>query len=425
MPESKLIDVDFPRSDNHLFVKSLQDKDFRQQQMVQNLAAALYTCDALGYVKFYNKAAAELWGREPEIGKDLWCGSWKIYRLDGTRMPFDECPMALALKGGKSIRGQEIVVERPDGIRRNIMPYPDPIFNAAGEVVEAVNMLVDITDLKLKELAIRQSEEKFKQIAGELEIRVNERTKELLSANAELKQINEELEEFAFIASHDMQEPLRKIKTFARRLEEKSSVQVDEHGRTLLQKIKDSSARMTGQINDLLNYARIAHAEAKFERVDLNGLIDNMLTDFEVSIEEKNAVIHRNALPAIQGIPLQMRQLFYNLFANSLKFCKSEIPCEIRITSRKLSGEEINQSGLHPGPDYCEIKFADNGIGFDQAFSENIFRIFERLNTRNQYEGTGIGLALCRKIISKHRGKIFATSSISEGTVIHILLPIA
>lgn len=144
----------FPGQTTPLFVKSLQDKDFRQQQIIQNLAAALYTCDALGYVKFYNKAAVELWGREPEIGKDLWCGSWKIYRLDGTLMPFDE----------------------------------------------------------LKELAIRQSEEKFKQIAGELEIRVNERTKELLSANVERKQINEELEEFAFIASHDMQEPLREIK---------------------------------------------------------------------------------------------------------------------------------------------------------------------------------------------------------------------
>lgn len=121
----------------------------KQSEIIKNLTGAIYACDKNGYVKFYNNAAAELWGREPNIGKDRWCGSWKIYESDGiTPMPFEDCPMAIAFKEKRSVRDKAIVIERPDGIKRKIMPFPDPILNSAGEIVEAVNMLVDITETK-------------------------------------------------------------------------------------------------------------------------------------------------------------------------------------------------------------------------------------------------------------------------------------
>ncbi len=401
----------------------LKEKVRRQSQLIQTLPAAIYTCDSRGYIKFYNKAAVELWGRAPEIGKDLWCGSWKIFKPDGAPLSFDECPMAKALKEGRSIRGQEILIERPDGVRRNIMPHPDPIFDSSGNVVEAVNMLVDITELKKKENELRERESQLKRIAEDLEKRVAERTKDLKAANTALKRTNEELEQFAFIASHDMQEPLRKIKTFSRRLEKKSKGTLDDDSKEYLDKIKSSSDRMEGLINDVLNYSRLSYLGGQFVKTDLNELLKNVLGDFEVYIEERKAVVKSDELPVVTAIPLQMNQLFHNLISNSLKFCKNSGPCIIVIKSRMLSGEEIALKMLNADLAYCEIIFEDNGIGFKQEFAKTIFNIFERLNEREKYEGTGIGLALCRKIAEIHHGEISAHSEVNVGTSFHVILP--
>ncbi len=399
---------------------TLTESEYRHRQLVQNLAAAVYTCNAEGYITSYNKVAVDLWGREPELGKDLWCGSWKIFEPDGvTPMPLDTCPMAAALKEGRSVRGQEIIVERPDGIRRNVMPYPDPIFDSSGNVVEAVNMLVDITDIKQKENALRESEEKYKHISEQLEKLVEERTKDLKEANHTLQRINAELEQFAFVASHDMQEPLRKIKNFTHRLELKATA-LDDTAHGYLKKIKSSSERMTNLINDILNYSRLPHLSEQFVVTDLNEVLKTVLDDLELSLEQRKTLIHAEQLPVIKAIPLQMSQLFYNVIGNSLKFCKEDVPCELKITCKKLSAKEAGLPGTIP---YYRIIIKDNGIGFKQEFSENIFKIFERLHTSQQYDGTGIGLALCKKIVTIHNGKIFAESQPDTGAAIHIILP--
>ena len=410
---------------NHT-LEALRKSEYLHQQVIQNLSAAIYTCDANGYITYYNKAAAELWGREPEIGKDLWCGSWKIFDPeDGKRVSLDECPMAKALKGRKSVRGEEIIVERPDGVRRNIMPHPDPIFDENGKVVAAVNMLVDITSLKKTENQLRESEKQYKQIAEELEKRVDERTQDLKSANQALQRSNEELEQFAFIASHDMQEPLRKIKTFSQRLAKKNSDVLDDTGKSYLEKIKNSADRMTGLINDVLNYSRFLYIDDQFVKTDLNQVLKDVLDDLEIVIEEKGAQVKSEDLPAVTAIPLLMNQLFHNLISNSLKFCREEESrCVIDIQARSLSPSEAAARHLNESFSYCEITVQDNGIGFKQEFAEAIFSIFKRLNTRDKYEGSGIGLALCRKIINTHRGDIFAKSIVGEGTTIHVILPL-
>ncbi|HEY8895594.1 MAG TPA: PAS domain S-box protein, partial [Niastella sp.] len=532
-------------------INDLQDIEACYQQLIQALPAAIYTCDANGIILSYNQAAADLWGREPEIGQELWCGSWKIYELDGSPLSLDTCPMAIALKEGREVYDHEIVVERPDGLKRNVMPYPKPFFNAAGKVIGAVNTLVDITDLKntdernghfkaivessddaiisktldgiitswnnsaerlfgytakemigesitriipqdrldeepkilerLKrgeridhfetkriakdgrlldislsispvknrkgiitgaskiarditaqkkaeqqlresEQRVRDSEERLrlateaaniglwdldlttgitlstpenrkimgysetepwnldrfmeivhpadrlrvnqaleeglktgklsyearitrpdnterwirvngtiifdnnhtpirmlgtvlditeqKKAREELEKMVLARTSELLTSNSALEKSNHELEQFAYIASHDLQEPLRKIQTFADMVKE--HLHDSEKTERYFEKIYSSAKRMSRLINDVLNYSRLTKTGEQFTKTNLNKVLKDVLSDYELMIEQKQAVITYTDLPAIKGIPLQLHQLFAN-----------------------------------------------------------------------------------------------------------------
>lgn len=249
--------------------------------------------------------------------------------------------------------------------------------------------------------------------AEELEKKVEERTAELLRKNSELEQ-------FAYIASHDLQEPLRKIRTFSELLQK--SLQTGAPANNYFEKIQSSAARMTQLIKDVLDYSRLSNMEEQFVATDLNSILQQVKTDFELLIEQKQAVIKDNNLPVIKGIPLQLQQLFTNLIGNSLKF--SEKQPVITITGTPLSESEIPfYPGLKPEVPYIKLEFSDNGIGFEQQFSERIFAIFQRLNERRVYAGTGIGLALCKKIVENHHGTIKANGRPNEGAVFTVILP--
>jgi PAS domain S-box-containing protein len=629
--------------------------DIPYQQLIQTLPGAIYTCDANGYILTYNQSAAVLWGSKPEIGKDTWCGSWKIFKADGTPLSRDQCPMAIALKEGKVLDDIEIIVERPDGQKRNIMNYPRPFFNTKGKVIGAINMLVDITDTKnieerkehfaaiiqssddaiisktlegtitswnnsaerifgytaqemigkhitriipvdrldeetkilarLKrgeridhfetkritkdgrlldislsispiknskgiiigaskiarditaqkkaEQLIRESEERLrlaveitelgmwdldlttgltttspehrkilgyaktqqwskvrfldlvhsvdrpwveqsiqtalitgkisyeariirpdnserwirvngttiydkkhipvrllgtvlditdqKKAKDELEKMVRARTSELLTSNSALEKSNHELEQFAYIASHDLQEPLRKIQTFADMFKE--HLHDNEIAEKYFNKIYSSAKRMSSLINDVLNYSRLTKTGEQFVITDLNKILKDVLSDFELLIEQKHATIAYTDLPEIKGIPLQLHQLFSNLISNSLKF--SEGNSQITITAKMLSSGEVQEhSRLKKAGKYVQLVFQDNGIGFEQQYAEQIFTIFQRLNNMKTYSGTGIGLALCKKIVDHHDGIITAKSEIGQGATFTIILPV-
>lgn len=266
--------------------------------------------------------------------------------------------------------------------------------------------------------------EEQKIFTEQLEAKVNVRTAELKKLNDELKQTNMKLDQFAHVASHDLQEPLRKINTFSMVLQDKYKNVLSTEVKSYLTKIEGSSKRMTSLINDLLNYSRLLQHEKSFSPTDLNETIKNIVNDFELLIHEKKAKIKFDKLPTIETIPLQMNQLFYNLISNSLKFSKEDTRPVINITSRTLTGKQIQKyPSFNPSMSYVELIFKDNGIGFEQRYAGKIFTIFQRLHDKETFTGTGIGLALTKKIIENHHGEIFAEAKENKGAEFHVILP--
>lgn len=258
----------------------------------------------------------------------------------------------------------------------------------------------------------------------ELERLVELRTDELKKANIDLNIVNQNLEQFAYVASHDLQEPLRKINMFSALMQDKYANELNETGVRNLGIIRNAATRMTTLIQDLLAFSRVSRQDHLFERIDLIQVIEQVLTDLEVLIQQKNATIDYDSLCCIKGIPLHMTQLFQNLLSNALKFSKADVAPVIRITSRMMEPEEVGANPqLQNGTIYCEIKVQDNGIGFDPTYARKIFVIFQRLHGRGEYEGSGIGLALCQKIVTAHHGVIYAESEEKQGAAFTVILP--
>jgi PAS domain S-box-containing protein len=622
------------------------------------LPVAIYTCDKNGYIRYYNKCATEIWGREPAIGKDLWCGSYKIFTVEGNPIPVDKCPMAITLKTGKEIKKQEIVLERPDGSRVNVVSHARLIFDEHGNLEGGMSMLVDvtrqrddeekaarlkmivqysnaaiisktlngivtswnpaaqlifgysaeemigqsiikiiphdlyheeeeilskigrgeiiehmetkritkegnlidisltvspvrdesgkiigvskiardITNAKRAKRLIRESDERLrmaveatnmgtweydpvshhltwsrecrniygvgeneqidytyflknifhedydfvireiekaidpagsgnydvtfritrknglvrwvrsqgkvyfnkqniaerfigtilditdeKQAKEHLEQLVSERTKELKLMNKQLQRSNSDLAQFASIASHDLQEPLRKVQLYCDRiLETPNDPEVFEK---FFPRIISASARMSQLIKDVLHYAQISDGTEEMSDVDLNTIFENAISDLEVAIKEKKAIVTADLLPNIKGNSVQLHQLFANLISNSIKF-SAENPV-VNITSRILRKNQVlnKNNNVAEAHSYVELKFKDNGIGFEQKYAQQVFEIFQRLQDRSLYSGTGIGLAVCKKIVENHHGQIRVQSEPGEGTTFTILLP--
>jgi light-regulated signal transduction histidine kinase (bacteriophytochrome) len=242
---------------------------------------------------------------------------------------------------------------------------------------------------------------------------------------AELERSNRELEQFAYVASHDLQEPLRKIRTFGDRLQMIAGEKLDESAGECVQRMQSAAERMQALIDGLLSLSRVTTQGQSFVPVDLDKVAREVVSDLEAQIEQQNGRVEIGRLPTIQADPLQMRQLFQNLITNGLKFHRVEEAPIVKIEGKFVQDRQKRDARRSPVEEQCRILFEDNGIGFEEKHRSRIFDVFQRLHPRDVFEGTGIGLALCRKIVERHGGQIVARSTLGHGSTFEVLLPVA
>lgn len=359
-------------------------------------------------VEIANERMVELWGKQPKdvLNRPIFEGL-----PEAKGQGFEEL-LDKVITTGETAMADSVPVTLPRNGKVELV-YVNFVYEAYREADGVISGIIAVaTDVTAQVLARIKIEEV-----------VTERTKELADANTSLKRSNAELAQFAYIASHDLQEPLRKISTFAQMLEN-SLGEVNERSKNYLQKINTSSGRMLTLIRDVLAYSQLTNDIHVFERVDLAQVVAGIQTDFELLIEQKEANIVCTGLPVIEAIPLQMSQLFTNLISNALKFTKEGVAPVICITGRLMTTAEVSAySGLNEAVPHYRLVFTDNGIGFNQEYAEQIFNIFQRLHGKSEYAGTGIGLALCRKIAQNHHGYIYAKGSSGSGAEFDVLLP--
>jgi PAS domain S-box-containing protein len=240
----------------------------------------------------------------------------------------------------------------------------------------------------------------------------------------ELNRSNKELEEFAYIASHDLQEPLRKISMFTERLKAKYANTLDKEGELFIERVLLSAGNMRTLIDNLLEFSRANRRSHTYDLVNLRTLLDVVISELELKIEEtKSTIEFTGSFPNVEAVPSEMTQLFSNILSNAIKFRKNGVPAKVQVLGSRLSKAEKNLMNLQPNVNFYKIEIQDNGIGFEPEYSEKIFQIFQRLNGKAEYPGSGIGLAICKKIVEKHNGLIFAKSQIDQGANFTVILP--
>jgi PAS domain S-box-containing protein len=380
-------------------VEELQKLQRRHELILNSADEGICGVDVEGKIAFANPTAAKILGTSIEnmIGRPV----MELFR----GVPAGNKPGVHATKDGHY---SEILLNRLDG-SSFVVEYSRSPIREDRRIVGEVLLFKDITERK-------QSEEA------------------LALKATELARSNSELEQFAFVASHDLQEPLRKILAFGDRLKVKCSTMDLGEGQEYLERMQNAAARMRTLIDDLLTFSRVISRTEPFVPVDLNTVVREVLGDLEVRVERTGATVNVGKLPTIEADATQMRQLLQNLIGNALKFhepnAKPVVNVESRIVSRTRGPTETSLLRMRasgekmPDEQICELSVRDNGIGFDEKYLDRIFSIFQRLHGRQEYEGTGIGLAVCRRIVDRHGGTLTAKSSPGSGATFIALLPL-
>ena len=294
----------------------------------------------------------------------------------------------------------KINIDEPWG-NRWVSTSKIPYLNDTGEVIGVIGVSMDVTERKL-------AEEELKKHRDHLEELINERTMELDNAIIGLKRSNQELEQFAYVASHDLQEPLRMVSSYTQLLERRYKDQLDQDARDFIFFAVDGANRMQHLINDLLDYSRVTTRGKPFVKLDLSTVLGHAIANLQKKVQETGALIVNDDLPFVYGDEVQLVRVFQNLLDNSMKFRGADPP-RINVSAKTID-------------DKIQISITDNGIGIDKIYSDKVFTIFQRLHTKVEYPGTGIGLAICKRTIERHGGKIWFESEPGKGTTFYFTL---
>lgn len=381
----------------------IKETENEYKTLSDTLPLMMFSADKRGQVVFANRWLQTFLGVTP---RELQSAAWQnfVFPADFSAFSRDTQSMVATLT---PLSGQYRIREKSSGNFLWHMVSVIPLKNEKEMLSGWIGFLVDIHAQKLVEQTLKDNkelkstQEKLFEYQDELERKV-----------VELNRSNYELEQFAHLASHDLQEPLRKLFFYSDVLKRKYLHAVDESGVTILNNMNSAAGRMKELIQDLLSYSRLHQQKFTREEVDLNEVMQEILKDLELSIRDKAAVIHVGTLPIVFGNQLRLQQLLMNLVSNSLKYTRKDITPVVNIDSQQTNGEVI-------------IRVKDNGIGFDPQYSEKIFGLFERLHSRDQYPGTGIGLSICKKIAELHGGSISASSKPNEYALFQLHLPVS
>jgi signal transduction histidine kinase len=382
----------------------LRESEERLETIIENLHEGLVISDLDGQFTSFNQAGLAMHGfSSPEEGLlklPQFHEMFELSRLDGSVMTFEEWPLALVM-AGEVLTDYEVCLRRIDKDWQAIFSYAGSIVKAPNGQRLAFLTIIDITERKRIEAKIKLY-------------------------SAKLERSNNELQDFAQVASHDLQEPLRKILAFGDRLKARAGESLDQECRDYLQRMFSAAARMQTLITDLMTFSRVETKGQSFVPTDLGVIAREVSADLEALIERTGGRVEIEELPIMDADPVQMRQLLQNLIGNSLKYYSAGVPPVVRIYSQKL-GERRHESRTKNGAQagqLTQILVKDNGIGFDEKYLDRIFTMFQRLHNKNEYEGTGVGLAICRKIVDRHAGTITARSSPGQGTTFVVTMPV-
>jgi PAS domain S-box-containing protein len=368
----------------------------------------IFMLDKTGHISSWNEGAARINGYS--TGEVLGKHFSVFYPAEDIASKKPERELEIAAKEGKyEEEGWRI---RKDGTRYWVGVVITAIFNAANKLIGFAKVTRDLTERKKAENELKESNERYRLLAEEVN-----------KTNIQLSEVNNQLEQFASIASHDLKEPLRKIATFTDMVMADKQNKFSKDTEKNLARIIDASRRMRAMIDDILAYSSLAQKEEP-ECISLQKILNDTTELLDQEIKEKKAIIHSDRLPVANVIPSQFGQLFQNLISNSLKFSKKNVSPQIDITHRFLNSKQVNGIANNSSTKYLQLQFRDNGIGFEQKDAEKIFDLFKRLHTRQEYSGTGIGLAIVKKVVENHNGFISAEGEEEKGASFKIILPV-
>jgi two-component system, LuxR family, sensor kinase FixL len=378
--------------DRQILEQRLHESERHFRSWFEDAPIACHEVDRDGVVLCVNQAECELFGFRPEemLGRPI----WEFMAAEDREKT--KAGLLERIASNQPLAPLEREYKRRDGSSVVMEIHQKRIHDASGRATGLRTFLLDITQRKRAEQTLSEQAEK-------------------------LARSNGELEQFAYVASHDLQEPLRKIQAFGDRLKSKYDTTLGPDGLDYLSRMQNAAARMQLLIQDLLSLSRVASSAKPFAAVDLGDVVRVVISDLEVRIQERNGRVEAGDLPVVFGDRGQLAQLFQNLIGNGLKFQKPGESPVVKVWSEAVTPS--NGSGSDDSGAGWRITVEDNGIGFDEKYSERIFQIFQRLHGRNEYEGTGIGLAICRKIVERHGGVVAAHSSPGAGAKFVITLP--